>query len=423
MEWLNKNPIVGDAEVGFIKEQISIAITVPERAAEAKPQSSNKGGSWIGKYPHLWLIHSVLDENEIKRACLSRLNVPGDRMALENPNTPKARAANVWQMVAMKRNDPTFLPVTSVKPETHSDFSLPIALSFESVNKLQPATADKVESKWNEMVLALKRGIQNWERSGQGYGGFMEEEEIVSEDSDEEKEENNEDNEDDDDAARFGSLKQCTQAALNNHSNFFDGRASYLLYLWDMLEEHGLMQSSVQQLHDGIRSGDGGVGVPATIGEKRKRDDDISLLSKSTSKQYLVSSSIEKHGESIVFLAKTVASENEKNRQDARKEREKVPQETLLREEKIREETREREERNNNNSRANDIRARINSLHDSKHAMVLRMTELSVTGNKDVSNTLKEEIKGIEEEIQMNAEELNMILTTPKKKNHSPVRN
>ncbi len=55
--------------------------------------------------------------------------------------------------------------------------------------------------------------------------------------------------------------------------------------------------------------------------------------------------------------------------------------------------------------------------------MVLRMTELSVTGNKDVSDTLKEEIKGIEEEIQMNAEELNMILTTPKKKNLSPIRN
>ncbi len=55
--------------------------------------------------------------------------------------------------------------------------------------------------------------------------------------------------------------------------------------------------------------------------------------------------------------------------------------------------------------------------------MVLRMTELSVTGNKDVADTLKDEITGIEEEIQMNMEELNMILSTPKKNNCSPIRN
>ena len=155
----------------------------------------------------------------------------------------------------------------------------------------------------------------------------------------------------------------------------------------------------MQQLHDGIGSGDGGAGVPANICDKRKRDNDISLSSKLTSKQSLVSLSIEKHGESIMFLAKTLASENEKNWQDAGKEQERIWQET----------------------RPNNIRTRINSLCDSKCAMVLRMTELSVMGNKDVVNAILHEVKGIEDEIKMNVEELNMLLATPKKSNRSPV--
>ena len=63
------------------------------------------------------------------------MNVPSGQMALENQNTPAARAANVWKMVANEWNDPLFMAVTSVKPDTHSEFSLPIALSYESVSK------------------------------------------------------------------------------------------------------------------------------------------------------------------------------------------------------------------------------------------------------------------------------------------------
>ena len=142
-----ENPIVGDGEVGFIKEQISILIQVAAQmgpdAVVARP-SSNNGGNWIGKYPHLRLIHAIIDHNEIKRAYLDRLDVPSGRMALENRNTVEARSGNVWEMVAKKWNDPLYLPVTSVKEHTHFDFSCPLALSFESVSTLKPATADKV---------------------------------------------------------------------------------------------------------------------------------------------------------------------------------------------------------------------------------------------------------------------------------------
>jgi len=124
-------------------------------------------------------------------------------------------------MVANKWNDPLFLPITSLKPDTHSDFSLPIALSYESVNKLQPASVEKVEEKWNSMILALKRGIQNWERSGQGDGGFTEEDEIGGEEEEEERENNSNDGTDDMDdlddsnSVQFGSLKHRPRRALD----------------------------------------------------------------------------------------------------------------------------------------------------------------------------------------------------------------
>ena len=51
---------------------------------------------------------------------------------------------------------------------------------------MQPATVKKVRKKWLSMMLALNRVIQKWERSGQGYGGQVEEEEKENEEDDDE---------------------------------------------------------------------------------------------------------------------------------------------------------------------------------------------------------------------------------------------
>jgi hypothetical protein len=37
----------------------------------------------IGKYPHLRLIHAVIDDNDIKAAYLSRLNLPSGVLGLQ----------------------------------------------------------------------------------------------------------------------------------------------------------------------------------------------------------------------------------------------------------------------------------------------------------------------------------------------------
>jgi hypothetical protein len=125
MNWLNENPIKNPEEVNFIMSNISRRIEIAQRsslepvvgpgATASRRGDGGPGGSWIGKYPHLRLIHAVINDNDIKAAYLSWLNLPSGRMAIEQRNTPTALASNVWQMVADKWNDPLFMPVSSVK--------------------------------------------------------------------------------------------------------------------------------------------------------------------------------------------------------------------------------------------------------------------------------------------------------------------
>ena len=292
-------------------------------------------------------------------------------------------------MVANKWNDPLFQPTTSVKG-THSDFARAISIPFDSVCKFQPATPEKVEEKWNAMNLALKRAIQNWERSGQGDGGYTEEEEVMDDNTDDEEEENG-----GEDTFAFGSLTGRPQKALDLRRNFFDDKATYLLYLWDILEEHDLTQSTMQQLLEGVGSGNGGSGVPSVIGGNKsyKNDDNsVSALSKKSKSNEealfaQLSSSINKHSNSLVAAAKIAATEQAKNRID---------------------------------SRLNAIRSRINSLRDTKRNMVIRMSAPDVMSNRDTFDAIAHEVKGIEEEIATNVEELDNILSTPVKSNCSP---
>ena len=52
--------------------------------------------------------------------------------------------------------------------------------------------------------------------------------------------------------------------------------------------------------------------------------------------------------------------------------------------------------------------------------MVIRMLATDVMSNKDAFDAIAHEVKGIEEEIATNVEELDNILSTPVKNNCSP---
>jgi hypothetical protein len=55
----------------------------------------------VGKEPILRLIHTLIDNDEVKRAHLVvRLDVLSNHMVVENRNTPKSKAASVWAMMS-----------------------------------------------------------------------------------------------------------------------------------------------------------------------------------------------------------------------------------------------------------------------------------------------------------------------------------
>jgi hypothetical protein len=68
--------------------------------------------SWYGPKHILHLIHTLIDHDEVKRAYLIHFEISSDGMALENRNTPEAKASTVWAIMSDKWNDPLFSPST-----------------------------------------------------------------------------------------------------------------------------------------------------------------------------------------------------------------------------------------------------------------------------------------------------------------------
>ena len=146
--------------------------------------------------------------------------------------------------------------------DLHADFSNPIHIPRSRVVALSPATPDKIQEKFSTMNVNLVRIVQNWECSGQGDGGY---DDLDDEDNDEE------DGDDGDgDGGKgervFGSLKNRSQRALDSRSSFFANKEPYLLYLWEVLDNHDLLVSSMQRLNSCALAANGADGIPAVIG-------------------------------------------------------------------------------------------------------------------------------------------------------------
>ncbi len=209
--------------------------------------------------------------------------------------------------------------------------------------------------------------------NGQGDGGFL----------------------DEDDGIEFGNLRGRPQHALDSRRKFFDDKPSYLLYLWDILDEHNLVQSSMQQLLLGIGSEDGSNGVPSVVGggaAKRNNNEDDSLSSSSKKKGRKdnaevfaqLSSNINNHGESLISVAQITAKEQARNRVEAR---------------------------------VSTLYARIDALEDRRSAMAIRITE---TDNQRTIDALEREMQKIDDGIAMRMVEINGMSATPTRSNCSP---
>jgi hypothetical protein len=79
------------------------------------------------------------------------------------------------------------------------------------------------------MTVSLQQIIHNWQTSGQGDGGI---------------------DIDDDVEEEFGSLDNCPRGALNTRSAFLGNNLSYLLYLWEMLNQYQLLSTAFSELNN-----------------------------------------------------------------------------------------------------------------------------------------------------------------------------
>ena len=139
-KWLEENPIGNGFGREFLLAAVDERLVMAEKAVkETEDELSLFNKKWIGKEPILRLIHALIDDDDIKRAYLVRLDVSSDRMVVENRNTPASKAASVWAMMSRKWNDPHFSPTTR-RIDLHSDFYDPIAIDHDVVSDMTPAT-------------------------------------------------------------------------------------------------------------------------------------------------------------------------------------------------------------------------------------------------------------------------------------------
>ena len=249
--WLEEHPISDPADVCFLKETMEKQRQLQIQSFDARQQEQEALElNWTGIYPFLRLTHCVI-ENTIKQAYLHRYDIDSSRTTVDNRNSDTARNKTVWEMIAELWNNPDFAPETSVLV-VHPDFYESHKIEHELVRGMSIATAKKVKEKLASMNVALCRIISNWEQSGQGDGGFINE--------GEEDDENSRDPL----SKTFGSLFERTELALSSRANFCQMRQSYLLYHWEMMDTHDLLRSSLQKINERTASVDGST-VPSVI--------------------------------------------------------------------------------------------------------------------------------------------------------------
>jgi hypothetical protein len=138
-------------------------------------QNAALEGRWTGKVPILWSIHCLIEDDAMKSAFIRRHNSK-DGIQLDNQNSTEKRDPTVWGLISLKWSDCEFNPKTMIlNIEGQTEFLDEISLDYSSVQHFAAATPGKCETKFDEMMVALKRIIQKWEASGQGEGGVNDE--------------------------------------------------------------------------------------------------------------------------------------------------------------------------------------------------------------------------------------------------------
>jgi hypothetical protein len=149
--------------------------------------------------------------------------------------------------------------------ECHSDFITSTICNYDEIKDFTIATAEKIEDVLASMRSNLIRIINKWEQSGQVEGGR----------DPENYDNNNNSTFDDDDSSTsshppdlrgqnvgtdtgriIGALTGRSARALQTRSAFLNGLPSYLLYFWEVVDKHQLLQTTLQRLDNSTGASD-----------------------------------------------------------------------------------------------------------------------------------------------------------------------
>jgi hypothetical protein len=338
-------------------------------------------------------------------------------MAVENQNTPEAKAANVWQRVADKWNDVSFAPVTESVPDLfHDSFAVSEMIPHDMVMSFLPPNADKAKERFESMIRVLKLIIPKWEKSGQGDGGghrqddddnpFVDNDDVVDDDDDDDSEGGVAK-----EKPKWGETKGRGRYSLSKRQDFFQNTNSYVLYMWHIIDKHDLIGTSMSMLSDAVGSLDGARGIPSAIRKGNNNDDDeedelgsIGSKSQSASKSLKstndaeedgLAKSIRGHGKHVLQLAKIKAEEMKKNRALA--------------------------EAKEKRKRSDAVDQQLLSLRAEKRQLVIRLSLIQPGTDAGLVCAISSSIDEIQDDIrkkEMQLAEFNM--PTPIKKNCTP---
>ncbi|KAL3826997.1 hypothetical protein ACHAXA_000061, partial [Cyclostephanos tholiformis] len=246
MKWLATNPINDELDIAFLTKEAQTRTKLACHAAAFNRKimltlRATKHGR---------------DNDDAKMLYLKRRDIARGHEEVDGRNSVEKQAVTCWEIISDSWNDPGFNPTTEIVPDLHSDYLKEINLSHSCVSACHKATPEYVEKRFQGMIVDLKRGIANWEKSGAGDGGCDDDDCDVSTVDGAGYDEGHE---------LFGSIRGHNQSALSNQHSYFHYCKSYVLYAWHMLEKHGLLRTSFQMLNASISSGDGGSNVPYCV--------------------------------------------------------------------------------------------------------------------------------------------------------------
>jgi hypothetical protein len=145
MQWLNDNPVTEDDDVNFLIKTVDMNTTLAFQASVGRKNNEAALYDWKGKIPMLRLVEALVQNDDAKRAFLTRCNIDPGRHAMNGWHSIEKRAVTVWEILLDCCNDPDFNPTTEVVNDLHSEYLVEINLVHEQVASMHKATSEYIE--------------------------------------------------------------------------------------------------------------------------------------------------------------------------------------------------------------------------------------------------------------------------------------